>query len=291
MTVWNLGSINADYFYRVPHLPEPGETIAAASLDRGLGGKGANMSVAVARAGARAAHIGAVGADGRWAVDRLMEYGVDTRWIRETELPTGHAIINVDDSGENSIVIYPGANRDIPESVVGLALAEAEPGDFLLMQNETNKQRFAAEIGSKLGLKIVYAAAPFSVAAITAILPQLDMLILNAVEMEQLHSATGLVPGPEMGVPTVLVTRGADGCVLFEAKNEFKPQSFAARKVMAVDTTGAGDTFTGYFLAGLDRGMPVAQAIDLAMRAAALMVTRKGTADVIPDLREVQSFS
>lgn len=291
MTVWNLGSINADYFYRVPHLPEPGETIAAASLDRGLGGKGANMSVAVARAGARAAHIGAVGADGRWAVDRLMEYGVDTRWIRETELPTGHAIINVDDSGENSIVIYPGANRDIPESVVGLALAEAEPGDILLMQNETNKQRFAAEIGSKLGLKIVYAAAPFSVAAITAILPQLDMLILNAVEMEQLHSATGLVPGPEMGVPTVLVTRGADGCVLFEAKNEFKPQSFAARKVMAVDTTGAGDTFTGYFLAGLDRGMPVAQAIDLAMRAAALMVTRKGTADVIPDLREVQSFS
>lgn len=291
MTVWNLGSINADYFYRVPHLPEPGETIAAASLDRGLGGKGANMSVAVARAGARAAHIGAVGADGRWAVDRLMEYGVDTRWIRETELPTGHAIINVDDSGENSIVIYPGANRDIPESVVGLALAEAEPGDFLLMQNETNKQRFAAEIGSKLGLKIVYAAAPFSVAAITAILPQLDMLILNAVEMEQLHSATGLVPGPEMGVPTVLVTRGADGCVLFEAKNEFKPQSFAARNVMAVDTTGAGDTFTGYFLAGLDRGMPVAQAIDLAMRAAALMVTRKGTADVIPDLREVQSFS
>ena len=111
MTIWNLGSINADYVYRVPHLPEPGETIAAANLERGLGGTGANMSVAAARAGARASHIGAVGPDGRWAVDRLTEYGVDTRWIREVSHPTGHAIINVDDSGENAIVIYPGAGR------------------------------------------------------------------------------------------------------------------------------------------------------------------------------------
>jgi ribokinase len=290
MTVWNLGSINADHVYRVPHLPGPGETISASALSKGLGGKGANMSVAVARAGARAAHIGAVGNDGRWAVERMMEYGVDTRWIREVAAPTGHAIINVDDDGENAIVIYPGANRDIPESAVGLALAEAEPGDILLMQNETNKQRFAADIGSKLGLRIVYAAAPFSVAAITAILPMLDILVLNAVEMEQLHAATGMVPGPEMGVPNVLVTRGAEGCVLFEKSKGYEPQSFAAHPVDPVDTTGAGDTFTGYFLAGLDRGMPKAQAIDLAMRAAALMVTRKGTADVIPDLREVQSF-
>lgn len=290
MTVWNLGSINADYVYRVPHLPGPGETIASSALTRGLGGKGANMSVAIARAGARAAHIGAVGSDGRWAVERLMEYGVDTRWIREVPHPTGHAIINVDDEGENAIVIYPGANRDVPESIVGLALSEATPGDILVMQNETNKQRFAADIGEKLGLQIVYAAAPFSVAAITALLPSLDILVLNAVEMEQLHTATGLVPGPDMGVPKVVVTRGSEGCVLFESSNDFTPQTFAAHPVDPVDTTGAGDTFTGYFLAGLDRGMPIAQAIDLAMRAAALMVTRKGTADVIPDLREVQSF-
>lgn len=290
MTIWNLGSINADFVYRVPHLPEPGETVPAASLDRGLGGKGANMSVAAARAGARVGHIGAIGPDGRWAVDRLTEYGVDTRWIREVADPTGHAIITVDDSGENAIVLFPGANRHIPESIVGLALAEAHPGDTLLMQNETNKQRFAAEIGSKLGLKIVYAAAPFSVAAITAILPHLDMLILNAVEMEQLHTATGLMPGPDMGVKTVLVTRGAEGCVLFDAANEFDPVTYPARKVVPVDTTGAGDTFTGYVLAGLDRGMPMAQAIDLATRAAALMVTRKGTADVIPDLRDVQRY-
>lgn len=290
MTIWNLGSINADHVYRVPHLPEPGETIAAASLSRGLGGKGANMSVAAARAGTRAAHIGAIGADGRWAVERLTEYGVDTRWIREVAEPTGHAVINVDDSGENAIVLFPGANRHIPESIVGLALAEAHPGDILLMQNETNKQRFAAEIGSKLGLKIVYAAAPFSVAAITTIMPHLDMLILNSVEMEQLHTATGLMPGPDMGVETVLVTRGAEGCVLFDAADGHEPRTFPARQVVPVDTTGAGDTFTGYVLAGLDRGMPIEQAIDLATRAAALMVMRKGTADVIPDLHDVQSF-
>lgn len=291
MTIWNLGSINSDHFYRVGHLPAPGETVLSAGMERGLGGKGANMSVAAARAGSHVSHIGAVGPDGQWAIERLTEYGVDTRPIAVLDTLTGHAVIALDDAGENHIIVFPGANREISRDAVGLALAEATPGDILVMQNETNQQVFAAETGSKLGLKVAYAAAPFSAAAVTEILPFLDILVLNHIEMAQLVEETGLLPGPKLGVDTVIVTKGADGCVLYDRKNGWDAIGFDAIRVDAVDTTGAGDTFTGYFLAGIDRGMGAEDAIELAIKASALMVTRQGTADVIPDLKEVLDWS
>ena len=245
------------------------------------------MSVAAARAAAHVCHIGAVGPDGKWAIDRLTEYGVDTRFIAVSDDPTGHAIIAVDDGGENQIILYPGANRAISEDEIGLALSQAQAGDLLLMQNETNAQQHAAELGRKLGLKVCYAAAPFDADAVTKVLPYLDFLILNEVEAEQLQQATGLNPD-QLPVPLVVVTLGARGARLFDT-NKAHSADFEAVPVTPVDTTGAGDTFTGYVLAGMDRGMPVEQAIKLASRAAALMVTRHGTADVIPDLKEVQS--
>ncbi|MFU8880817.1 MAG: ribokinase [Rhodobacterales bacterium] len=288
MAIYNLGSINADMLYRVPHLPQPGETVAATGLSRALGGKGANMSVAAARGAARIVHIGSVGQDGRWARDLLTEYGVDTRHIETVDQATGHAIILLDPSGENSIVIIPGANQAIPQSRVGLALAEASPGDFLLLQNETCHQVYGAKTGYDMGLRVVYAAAPFDVSAIEAVLPYLDMLILNALEASQLTDSLGKPP-ETLGVPDVIVTLGAKGCRWHQADTGAS-QSFAALPVTPVDTTGAGDTFTGYLLAGLDRGMPMEQSIGLATKAAALMVTRLGTADVIPDLLEIQQM-
>ncbi|WP_335947971.1 ribokinase [Salipiger bermudensis] len=287
MTIYNLGSINADLAYSVPHLPLPGETLAASEMIRGLGGKGANMSVAAARAAGRVVHIGAVGKEGSWAVERLMEYGVDTRHIASVDAATGHAIILVDGQGENSIVIHHGANHAIPEELLGRVLADADTGDILLMQNETLLQPEAARMARKLGLRVAYAAAPFEAEAALAVLDHTDILVLNAVEMAQLEEATGL-DLPRMGVKTVIVTEGGDGCRIHLAENGWKPERFAAPKVNAVDTTGAGDTFTGYLIAGIDRGMPLKQAVDLATRAAAIMVTRRGTADVIPDLKDVQ---
>lgn len=287
MAIWNLGSINADIVYRVSHIPAPGETILARDLLRGLGGKGANTSVAAARAAAQVRHIGAVGFDGQWAIDRLMEYGVDTRRIAKLEGPTGHAIITVADDGENAIVVYPGANHQISMDAVGLALSDAARGDILVMQNETNEQSFAAETGSKLGLTVAYAAAPFSAVSVATVLPFLDILLLNEIEMEQLVQATGLEPSARMDVDTVVVTKGAKGCTLYERAKSWSPADFPALKVEPVDTTGAGDTFTGYFLAGRDRGMTNAEAIQMAIKASAIMVTRHGTADVIPDLKEV----
>ncbi|MCR9124992.1 MAG: PfkB family carbohydrate kinase [Rhodobacteraceae bacterium] len=288
MAIWNLGSINADLIYDVPHLPGRGETIAATQVLRCLGGKGANMSVAAARAAAHVHHIGAVGADGRWAAERLLEYGVDTRHIAEVADPTGHAIIAVDAGGENLIVLFAGANHAISDDRIGLALTQAHAGDILVLQNETNGQVLAAETGARMGLRVCYAAAPFDAGAVRAVLPYLDLLVLNAVEASQLETATGMAPGA-LPVAHVIVTLGAQGSLWIETATGHEHRCPAV-PVTPVDTTGAGDTFTGYVLAGLDRGMPMAQAIALASQAAALMVTRRGTADVIPDLREVQDM-
>lgn len=286
MTIYNLGSINIDMVYRLPHLPVPGETLAAVDFSQGLGGKGANMSVAAARGAARVRHIGAVGTDGRWAVQRMLEYGVDTTHIVELEIATGHAIINVDDAAENAIVLWPGANAQIEKSQIGRALSEANTGDILVMQNETSGQADAAQMAHDLGLRVVYAAAPFDSDAVQAVLSFVDLLFLNEVEAAQLEQATGLAPNM-LDVTDVIVTLGAKGCRWYQNSAKLETD-FDAIKVDPIDTTGAGDTFTGYVIAGLDRGMPMAQSINLATQAAALMVTRHGTSDVIPDLKEIQ---
>ncbi|MGR3290346.1 MAG: PfkB family carbohydrate kinase, partial [Paracoccaceae bacterium] len=157
--IYNLGSINAALFYQMDHLPLPGETLAAVAHSRGLGGKGANQSVAAARAGAKVCHIGAVGADGGWAIDRLAELGVETSGIAISEQQTGQAIINVDAQGENSIVLWSGANRNQSEQGISDQLTKALPGDILLLQNETDCQQLAANTGYKQELRVIYSAA------------------------------------------------------------------------------------------------------------------------------------
>lgn len=110
MAIFNLGSVNIDHVYRVPHLPLPGETLASTSFRSGLGGKGANQSIAIARAGGQVHHIGAIGTDGGWLAEQMAAAGVDTQHLAVVDVPTGNAIINVDDAAENSIVLYAGAN-------------------------------------------------------------------------------------------------------------------------------------------------------------------------------------
>ncbi|KAA9006837.1 ribokinase [Histidinibacterium aquaticum] len=286
MAVWNLGSINEDIVYSVPHIPAAGETLAATQMRHYLGGKGANMSVALARAGAEVRHIGAIGQSSDWIVDRLSGAGVDTRHIARLPFATGHAIIVVDDAGENAITLFPGANAEIPVETVQGALSEAKTGDWFLAQNETVLQEESATLAKDLGLRVAYAAAPFSAGAARAMVPMTDLLVLNAVEAAQLEEASGQGIA-DLPVADVIVTRGAEGCDWVTAEGT---RHFEALKVEPVDTTGAGDTFTGYLLAGLDRGASMEEAIELAQRAAALMVTRHGTSDVIPDIAEVQAF-
>ena len=253
MAIYNLGSINIDMVYQVPHLPAPGETLAAKSYSEGLGGKGANMSVAAARAGARTRHIGAVGTDGRWAVERLLEYGVDVGHITEVSGVTGQAIISVNESAENSIVLWPGANCRLEVDQIGAALAEADTGDTLLMQNETTGQLVAAQIAKDLGFRIVYAAAPFEADAVTMLLPYIDLLFLNEIEAGQLETAIGK-PINALEVPNVIVTLGADGCRWY-ANFLGLETDFDAIKVEPIDTTGAPPA-TSVTLGSASRSLP-----------------------------------
>ncbi len=284
--IFNLGSINADYIYRVPHLPAPGETLAAQSMSRGLGGKGANQSAAAAQAGSQVSHIGAVGPDGGWAVEALIGYGVLTTRIITVDTPTAHAIINVDAVGENAIVIYPGANQKQSLNRLEMAISVASPGDIFLLQNETNLQVAAAEMAHQAGLYVVYSAAPFSAEAVQVVMPFLDLLVMNTVEAVQLTTELSLSLD-DLPVRQLLITRGADGADWIENGEITHVPAFA---VTPVDTTGAGDCFIEYVAAGLDQGLLPKDAMHRAAAASALQVQRPGTAEAVPTATEVTEF-
>ena len=284
MTIYNLGSINIDHVYRLPALPRPGETLHAQSYAQGLGGKGANQSVAAARAGADVVHLGAMAASDGWVLGRLAEAGVQTSAIaRLPDIATGHAIILVDTAGENSIVLHGGANLALPAALAsGIGFG---PDDILLMQNETNLQAETAALARRAGARVIYSAAPFSIAALREVLPHVSILSVNEIEARDTFAAFG----EDLPVEGLLVTRGAEGAEFRDLRGgqAWHQPAFA---VEAVDTTGAGDCFTGWFAAGLARGEDMPTALRHAAAAAALQVTRQGAGDAMPDRAEVLAF-
>ncbi|MHA1127427.1 MAG: ribokinase [Alphaproteobacteria bacterium] len=283
MAIYNLGSVNIDHFYRVPHLPAGGETLASSDFSSGLGGKGANQSIAVARAGGQVFHIGAIGDDGGWTRTALADAGVDTRHVLTVEVPTGHAIIYVDDAAENVIVLASSANLALTEAQVDAALDGAGADDWLLLQNETNLGIYAAKTAKAKGMLVAYSAAPFDADIAREMLPYTDLLAVNEVEATQLSNALG-VAAADLPVAQVLITRGAEGASLQTGANRIDVDAF---KVTPVDTTGAGDTFLGYFMAAIDQGQPAKDALTLAAAASALQVMKMGAATAIPKADEV----
>lgn len=283
MAVFTLGSINIDHVYQVPHLARPGETIAASNYSMGLGGKGANQSVAAAKAGAKVFHIGAVGREMGWALEELAGYGVDVSNVIQLKSATGHAIIQVDPAAENAIIIFPGANRLITESHVSRALASARPDDLFLMQNETSAQSPAVRLAADMGIRVLYSPAPFELAPLKDVIPFASLLMMNEGEAAEMISALGTMPDCD-----VIITKGADG-VEWHSQNA-TPLFFDSFNVSAIDTTGAGDCFAGFIAAALDTGLPPEQALRRASAAAALQVTRPGAAAAMPSGSEVDEF-
>jgi len=284
--ILNFGSINIDNFYRVSALPTPGETIAAKHFEQLLGGKGINQSIAAQRAGADVVHVGCVGSD-QWTIDNIKATGLQTQWITVTDHPTGHANICVDDAGENEIVIFGGANRafDLGKCKQTLeSFAEKKP--WVVLQNEINISVEIAQYAQQVGSKVCYSAAPFDADQVKSILPYLDLLVLNQSEYAELLDETGL-SAAELDVPMVLVTRGADGSSLYFEDSCQEQRSYP---VEAIDTTGAGDTFLGYFIAALDSGQSTIIALESAAAAAAIQVTRSGASAAIPSQAEVLDF-
>ena len=284
MTIYNLGSINIDHIYTLPHLVRAGETLAATEMQSALGGKGANQSIAIARAGGQVRHGGMINhGDVSW-LKEMTDAGVETSFIIHSDLPTGHAIVAVDaKTAENQIILSPSCNANIPDDLVARLLGNASSDDWALAQNETNKTADFLKVAKAKGMKICYSAAPF-VADITAsLLPLVDLLIVNEGEYQDLKSHLG---HGDFGLDHLIITKGGDGAFYKGLDGEFE---IAAHKVDAVDTTGAGDTYLGYVLAGLDQGMDVKAAMEMASTAAAIQVTRLGASAAIPKKSEVLS--
>ena len=279
-----VGSINADYIYRVPHLPAPGETLNAASMTRMLGGKGANQSIAASLSGADVAHLGAIGVGDDWLIAALQGRGVDTQSVAMIDMPTGHAIINVDDAGENAIVLFPSANHSVPSHMLSDKISGYGVGDICLLQNEITISAEAAAQAKSAGMTVVYSAAPFSPDAVKEILPHADLLVMNEIEARDLSKFLNMDPSD---LPCdVLVTRGADGSTYY-GNQKINAGAF---KVTAIDTTGAGDCYIGAFSAKWANGASVEEALRWAAAASAIQVSRAGTADAMPTKAEIEAF-
>ena len=285
----NFGSINIDHVYRVPHLVKPGETLSSLDLVTGLGGKGANQSVAIARAGVSVAHVGRVFKGDTWAVALLASTGVDTDNIALIEGASGHAIIQVDDQGENAIVLHGGANQSFSIADIESALNRNQQARYLLMQNETNLLAETFELAQAKGIKIVLNPAPMTDNIKDLPLAKLDTLIVNQGEAEALCGAADIDEMTRQMAALapqtrVVVTLGGDGAMLL-ANGEVT--HINSPSVDVVDTTGAGDTFVGYFLAGVAEGMNDHDALQRACLAGSIAVTRQGAITAIPDRSEV----
>ena len=289
--ILNYGSLNIDHVYRVPHFVQPGETLASTEYRRFAGGKGFNQSIALGRAGAAAAHAGCIGQDGLWLRDLLVEAGVDAAHLRVGDTPTGHAIINVATDGQNSIVLFGGANRTVTADEAGRVIGRFAPGDHLLLQNEISAVPEIMRLAHARGLRIVFNPSPMDERVADYPLDAVSCLIFNEIEGAQLSGATEPVRILEtlrgrFPRATLVLTLGADG-VLAAEEGSGPTVRVPAPRVTAVDTTAAGDTFTGYFLAERVRGASLPEALRTACAAAAICVTRPGAAASIPHRAEV----
>ena len=286
MTVFNLGSINIDLVYTVPHFPAPGETLTTLDYQRMLGGKGANQSIALARAGGQVVHIGATHAEDGWIRDEMRLAGVDISAVQTSQTATGHAVVSVSGDGENQILLWPGANHAINMTQAIGTLDSAREGDWALLQNETCGADEFVGAARQRGLKIAYSAAPFDAAVTARLLPHTDLLVINEVEAAALTDMLGK-PAADAAIPHLVITKGSDGADYHGLDGSLHQPAF---RVSPVDTTGAGDCFFGYLLAGIAQGGDMASSLRLASAAAALQVTRPGAAAAIPTRAAVDEF-
>jgi ribokinase len=290
MRVLNIGSLNVDEVLQVAAFVRPGETIPCQAYVRNAGGKGNNQSIALARAGARVCHAGKVGADGGFLVDLLREAGVDVTRIAASGEPTGRAIIQVDSSGQNCIILVGGANRDISRSDIDSFLAGWGEGEALLLQNEISNLDYALVEGARRGLRVFLNPSPMTEEIARLPLEKTGCLIFNEVEGGALtgeEEPGRILASLRRRCPTtdLVLTLGAEGLRYQGADGT--TVAMPARKVPVVDTTAAGDTFSGYFIAGLARGLSPEEALDEGTRAAAICVSRPGAVPSIPQRSEI----
>jgi ribokinase len=292
MKVLVYGSLNIDLIFSVDHIVRPGETISSGSLTRGAGGKGANQAAALAKAGMRVYLAGKIGADGRFLLDLLQSYGVNTSYVSEYEGATGQALIQVDAKGQNSIVLFSGGNGEVSFDEIENALGNFEPGDYLLLQNEIVHIPEIMRQAKKRGLKIHLNPSPYDEKIETLPLAVVDVFFVNEIEGASLAELPPSAPLPDMinrlvqRFPSaeIILTAGKQGAYYGSGTIRLKGDIV---DLPVVDTTGAGDTFTGYFIAARARGFPVEQSLAAACKAASIAVSRPGAMESVPRADEV----
>jgi ribokinase len=283
----NFGSINLDLVYRVATLPTPGETLASTSYKKYLGGKGVNQSIAAQHCGAEVRHIGCVGPDSEWLREQILEFGLTLDGIKTVDTHTGHAVILVDDAAENQIVLNGGSNRSFTLDQIEKVLETADPKtDWVICQNETNLVHELARLARKKNFRTAYSAAPFEANHAIPMLDHIDLLAVNEIEAAALQDTLGKDPR-DLGLRYLLVTKGAKGADLHTHNETIHQPAF---DVIPQDTTGAGDTFLGAFMAEFTLSNSPAKALRFAAAASAIQVTRAGAAPAIPIREEVLTF-
>ena len=287
MKIINFGSLNIDKVCSVEEFVQPGETIMATGYSVNAGGNGLNQSVAAARAGAQVLHAGAVGSDGLFLKEILADAGADVSCLRVMDTESGCAFIEVNSKGQNRIIVSAGTNRMYTEEYIKNVLEKAEAGDFVLLQNEINMVGEIIRLSHEKGCRVVFNASPIPGKPEELPLELVDIFMVNELEAAALAgtSAEGdfrdILKALQKKYPkaAIVMTLGKDG-VLYGYKEEF--YSHPIFKVNAVDTTAAGDTFCGYFLAALCAGKSVEMALREASAASAMAVSAKGAAPSIP---------
>ena len=289
MKIVNYGSFNLDHVYQVDHIVQPGETLLAAEQNLFCGGKGLNQSIALAKAGAEIFHAGVVGEDGDILLDALRDAGVDISNVRRAPGASAHTVIQVDRNGQNCIIVFSGENMHPSEADIDRILAGFSSDDAVLMQNELFNTPLMMRKAADKGMSIIFNPSPVNQEMLSYPLEAVSWFLLNEIEGEALTGETD--PGKILDVlekkyphSSIVLTLGKDGAWAMTRNERFFQPAY---KVKAVDTTAAGDTFTGYFLAGISSGMPIPDALRRAAFASSIAVSRKGAADSIPTVEEV----
>ena len=291
MKILVYGSLNIDKVYAISHLPEKGETLPAENYEIHIGGKGLNQAISCKRTGADVYMAGKIAKDGIFLKDFLEENGVNTDFVMTDGTHTGHAVIEVDPNGQNQMIIFGGANREITQSECDKILSAFDKGDLLLLQYETSCVTYMLRKAKEKGLKTAFNPSPFVDELKAVDLTLVDYLILNEDEgmrlSDETHPLTASKTLQKLSGGVVIVTLGADGVVYCDGDEPVKLDAF---HVTPVDTTGAGDTFTGFVLFSLLRSDSPVEAMRLASAASALAITKYGAAQTIPYMRQVTDF-
>ncbi|PHV69537.1 ribokinase [Sporanaerobium hydrogeniformans] len=290
MKVLNFGSLNIDYVYKVDHMIREGETLSSSGMEVFLGGKGFNQSVALVKAGVPVYHAGMIGEEGKIFLDACEEYGISSKFIKTIEGKNGHTIIQVDKNGQNCIMLYGGSNRSLTKDFIDEVLSYFGEEDYILLQNEVNHLDYIIEKAYERGIKIVLNPSPLDSYLETCDLNKITYFMMNEIEGEQItgeKEANKILDKMMQMYPEskVILTLGSAGSLYQDKENFFEQGIF---KTKVVDTTAAGDTFTGYFVSAIISGKSIPDALKMSAMAASITVSREGASPSIPTLDEVK---